>query len=224
MYMHNLVDDIETEKLKEENENLKELVDKLRIFKHDYCNVIASISGYIALNDMSGLKKFVESIMNEINEVNQLQSINMNMINEPSIFSLISSKYRLAISNNVSFNFFSNINYQKLNMGIYEFSKILGILLDNAIDAAKNSAEREVFVSAEISKNLTQTITIKNSYSNKDIDIKSIFNKGFSTKKIKSGIGLWEVKEIVKRYPNAKIHTSKDDEFFIQKLILKNSK
>ena len=94
MYMHNLVDDIETEKLKEENENLKELVDKLRIFKHDYCNVIASISGYIALNDMSGLKKFVESIMNEINEVNQLQSINMNMINEPSIFSLISSKYR----------------------------------------------------------------------------------------------------------------------------------
>ena len=109
-------------------------------------------------------------------------------------------------------------------MGIYEFSKILGILLDNAIDAAKNSVEREVFVSAEISKNLTQTIAIKNSYSNKDIDIKSIFNKGFSTKKIKSGIGLWEVKEIVKRYPNAKIHTSKDDEFFIQKLILKNSK
>lgn len=221
MYMHNLVNDIETEKLRKENENLKELVDKLRIFKHDYCNVIASISGYIALNDMSGLKKFVESIMNEINEVNQLQSINMDTINEPSIFSLISSKYRLAISNNVAFNFFSNINYQELNMGIYEFSKILGILLDNAIDAAKNSSEREVFVNFEVSKGLVQTVTIKNSYSNKDIDIKSIFNKGFSTKKIKSGIGLWEVKEIVKRYPKAKINTSKDDEFFIQKLVLK---
>lgn len=221
MYMHNLVNDIETEKLRKENENLKELVDKLRIFKHDYCNVIASISGYIALNDMSGLKKFVESIMNEINEVNQLQSINMDTINEPSIFSLISSKYRLAISNNVAFNFFSNINYQELNMGIYEFSKILGILLDNAIDAAKNSSEREVFVNFEVSKGLVQTVTIKNSYSNKDIDIKSIFNKGFSTKKIKSGIGLWEVKEIVKRYPKAKINTIKDDEFFIQKLVLK---
>ena len=61
--MHNLVDDIETVKLREENENLKELVDKLRVFKHDYCNIIASISGYVALDDMSGLKKFVKSIM-----------------------------------------------------------------------------------------------------------------------------------------------------------------
>lgn len=221
MYMHNLVDDIETVKLREENENLKELVDKLRVFKHDYCNIIASISGYVALDDMSGLKKFVKSIMCEINDVNQLQSINMNTINEPSVLGLISSKYRLAVNNGVKFNFFSNINYQELNMDIYEFSKIIGILLDNAIDASKITEEKDIFVEIRNAKNGNQIATIQNSYLDKEIDIKSIFKKGFSTKKIKSGLGLWEVKQIIKRYPNVKIHTSKDEDYFSQALVMK---
>lgn len=221
MYMHNLVYDVETVKLREENKNLKELVDKLRVFKHDYCNIIASISGYVALDDMSGLKKFVKSIMCEINEVNQLQSINMTTINEPSVLGLISSKYRLAINNDVKFNFFSSINYHELNMDIYEFSKIIGILLDNAIDASKMSEEKEIFVDVKSAKNGNKVATIKNSYLNKDVDIKSIFKKGFSTKEIKSGLGLWEVKQIIKRYPNVKIRTSKDEEYFSQSLIIK---
>lgn len=219
--MHNLVYDVETVKLREENKNLKELVDKLRVFKHDYCNIIASISGYVALDDMSGLKKFVKSIMCEINEVNQLQSINMTTINEPSVLGLISSKYRLAINNDVKFNFFSSINYHELNMDIYEFSKIIGILLDNAIDASKMSEEKEIFVDVKSAKNGNKVATIKNSYLNKDVDIKSIFKKGFSTKEIKSGLGLWEVKQIIKRYPNVKIRTSKDEEYFSQSLIIK---
>lgn len=216
-----LINDDEIFRLREENKNLREQNDKLRIFKHDYCNVIASISGYIALNDMSGLKKFVESIINEINEVNQLQRIDVDTINEPSIYSLISVKYRYATFGNIQFNFFSNINYQKLNMDIYDFSKIIGILLDNAIEAAQNSIEKKIFMNAELDDNSNQIIKIKNSYSNKNVDLKTIFEKGVSSKKVKSGIGLWEVKEIITKHPNVTIYTQNDSDYFEQTLVLK---
>ena len=106
-------------------------------------------------------------------------------------------------------------------MDIYEFSKIIGILLDNAIDASKITEEKDIFVEIRNAKNGNQIATIQNSYLDKEIDIKSIFKKGFSTKKIKSGLGLWEVKQIIKRYPNVKIHTSKDEDYFSQALVMK---
>lgn len=212
--MHTLTDNIEMVRLREENKNLKELVDKLRIFKHDYCNVIASISGYIALNDMNGLKRFVGSVEKEICQINQLQAINTKVINEPCIFSLISAKYRLATSKGISFCFFSDIDYQKLGMDIYEFSKIMGILLDNAIDAASISKEKEIQMRAELTQNNAKKIVIKNTYSNKDVDITKIFLKGYSSKKVKSGLGLWEVKEILNRYSFIDIFTKTERKLF----------
>ena len=55
-------------------------------------------------------------------------------------------------------------------------------------------------------------------YSNKDVDIEKIFEKGLTGKKNHSGIGLWEVRKYVKKSKNLDLYTSKSDEYFKQEL------
>ena len=61
-------------------------------------------------------------------------------------------------------------------------------------------------------------MVIENTYADKDIDINRIFDKDFSTKskKTNSGLGLWEIRQILKKHNNLNLFTAKNDEYFIQ--------
>lgn len=108
-----------------------------------------------------------------------------------------------------------------LKMGIYDFARILGILLDNAIEASKECKEKIINITFRSDiKNNRQLIIIENTYSNKDIDTEKIFEKGISEKENHTGLGLWEVRKIIKKNNNANLFTSKNDKFFSQQLEL----
>ncbi len=198
--------------------SMQNLVDKVRTFKHDYNNTLCALGGYISLNDMNGLKGFYSRLNYDMCSANNLQLININNINDPSIYNILCSKHKTILKNNIKFNFFNSINYKDLSIPSYDLSKVLGILLDNAIEAALISPEREISLNCKYKKNNFYQIIIKNSYVNKDIDIKEIFKKGFSSKKVKSGLGLWEVSNIIGNFPNVSLITEKDDTYFTQTL------
>ena len=203
--------------LKSQNFAMQNLVDNVRAFKHDYNNTLCSIGGYISLNDMTGLKDFYSRLNFDMQAVNNIQLINTNNINEPSIYNLISSKHKIMLQNNIKFEFYNSINFKTLPIPSYEFSKILGILLDNAIDASLLSKEKEISLICRC-KNNNYSIILKNSYINKDVNTEKIYQKGFSTKKIKSGLGLWEVSKILENFPQISLITQKDDNYFTQSL------
>ena len=104
-------------------------------------------------------------------------------------------------------------------MQIYEFARILGILLDNAIDASSRSDEKIINLTFKNDyKSSRQIVIIENSYSDKNIDIKKIFEKGVSFKENHTGLGLWNIQQILKKHNNINLFTSKDDKFFSQQL------
>lgn len=108
-----------------------------------------------------------------------------------------------------------------LNMKIYDFARILGILLDNAIEASKECDEKIINITFRTdTKNNKQLIIIENTYKNKDVDTKNIFEKGISGKQNHSGLGLWEVQNIIKKNNNVNLFTSKTDKLFSQQLEL----
>lgn len=202
------------------NKSLKELLDSIRVFKHDYNNLIHAIGGYISCGDIKGLEKYYKGASKEAKRVNRLESISPLKINEPSVYGLIAGKFEFADSKGVDFNFESIFDYQKLDMPIYDFCKILGILLDNAIEAAEEVDElKEVNVYVRENKlEGYQAFVIENTYANKDVDTEQIYEKDFSTKNRNSGIGLWEVRRIVNKFDNVTLTTSKNDDYFRQEL------
>ena len=117
----------------------------------------------------------------------------------------------------INLNVFLDLNEIEQRMKIYDFTRILGILLDNAIDAAKECDKKILNVTfrKEISNNMIVVI-IQNTYNNKDVNTEDIFQKGISSKENHSGLGLWKVRQILMRNNNLNLFTTKNDEFFTQ--------
>ena len=118
-------------------------------------------------------------------------------------------------------NYENKINLNELEINIYFFSRILGVLLDNAIEAAENSKEKFVKISF-IRENINSRaiITIENSYDNKNINIDNIFKKGITSKEGHAGLGLWEVKRYVNKSKNLDLKPSSSSNTFKQELFI----
>ena len=201
------------------NNTLSFLYDNVKAFKHDFDNIVFTIGGFINTNDMSGLKKYYESLEKDCERVNNIALLNPQLINNAGIYNLLTAKYQKALANNVEIQLDFFFDLEKLHMPVYEFSRILGILIDNAIEAASTTTNKIVKITFRDTPNAnTQIIKIKNTFNNLNIDTNKIFEKGFTDKKNHSGIGLWEVKQILKRNNNIKLLTSSDNNNFTQTL------
>ena len=111
------------------------------------------------------------------------------------------------------------LDLNDLKMKIYEFARILGIFLDNAIEAGSECEEKIINLTfRNDTKNNRQLIIVENTYKNKDVDTEKIFEKGVSGKENHTGLGLWEVRKIVKKNKNVNLYTSKNDKLFSQQI------
>ncbi len=207
------------ESAEEYNKTLHILHDSVRGFKHDFDNIVTTIGGYVKTNDMDGLKKYYSQLEEDCQKVNNLYLLNPDIINNPGIYNLLAAKYNEAIEKNIKVNITFLLDLNNLHMKIYEFTRMLGILLDNAIEAASECDKKVLNISfRNDAKNNVNIIQIENTYLDKDVDIDHIFNKGITGKENHTGLGLWEVREILKKNNNINLHTTKTDEYFSQQL------
>lgn len=103
-----------------------------------------------------------------------------------------------------------------------ELSRILGILLDNAIEATDRIDDKYIRIEMKYdNRKCADIIRIINTYdTSKKVDLKDIYNKGVSSKQIKSGIGLWEVKKLINKQKNAQIYATIEGNKFVQNIII----
>lgn len=209
--------DLEGEKLV--NKSLTILHDNIRVFKHDFNNIVQAIGGYVSTDDLEGLKKYYSQVLDDCQRVNNLSTLSPEVINNPAIYSILASKYHKADELGIRINLEIFLDLNTLKIKIYELTKILGILLDNAIEATIESKEKIINVKMRKNESKHQDIIIiENTYVDKNIDMNKIFEKSYSTKPNNTGLGLWEIRQILKKNNNLNLYTTKDDEFFRQQL------
>ena len=218
-----LKNEISIKKLEERNKNLLEVSDDVRCFKHDFNNIMQAINGYIDVRDMDALKKYFYSLIKECHHVNIMEMLNYQVLDNPAIYAVLLNKYKVAKESGIEMNLEILINLSTYNEKAYIISRMLGILLDNAIEASIESKEKIINVRfvKKINENKS-SIIIENTYNDKDIDLDKIFEKNYSTKKAKrnSGLGLWKIKNIISKDKKLNLITTKDDEMFRQELEL----
>lgn len=205
------------------NKELQDMHENLRIFKHDFNNIIQSIGGYLDRDDMNGLRKYYKGLLEDCKIIVNLAALDPNVINSPAIYNILSSKYYKANENDIVMNIESFLNLTEIedNMKIYEFVRMFGILLDNAIEAAKECDKKEinVYFRKELNRHRLLVI-VENTYKNKDVNIDKIFEKNYTSKgdKENHGLGLYEVRKILSRNNNLNLFTTKNSEYFKQQL------
>ena len=204
-------------KQKFEIKNLTYICDSTRTFRHDFNNIMQAIGGYIKTNNMYDLKEYYNRLIPECFKINNLYRFHSKLMGNAAIYSIVSSKYNLAESKNVKMSLNVLLDLNLINLDTYSLSKILGILLDNAIEASSETQNKIVNLSFQ---NLAdkQLVIIENTYLSKGISTKKIFEKNYTTKPKNSGLGLWEIQKIINKRKNLNLETKAGKEFFTQTL------
>ncbi len=217
--------DVTSQNLEQEkyyNTTLKLLFDDIRTFRHDFGNIVQAIGGYIDTNDIDGLKQYYKQLKIDCEDIKSLEMLNPTAIDNPAVYSLLTAKYHKATSSGIEMKIHISLKLTTLNMKIYEFTRVLGILLDNAIEACENCDDK--IINLEIrrdEKSPRQLLLIQNTYFDKTVNLDRIREKGYTSKKDDGkphGLGLWEVNRILKRAKNLNLYTTKDSIFFTQQL------
>ena len=133
--------------LQEYTRNLEVMCNNLRLFKHDCINILTSMSGYIENGDMEELKTYFEGkilptrnlIAQGDYKLNQLSNIGILEIK-----SLLSAKMIYAHETGIDVTIDIPDFAAEFSMDTVDLARILGIFLDNAIEAALETAHPKV--------------------------------------------------------------------------------
>ncbi len=209
-------DNSKINELEGNNDRLLKQYDNISSFDHDFKNIMNGMGGFIKTKNLEGLEKMYNDIISEYKSTENIKEFSKETINNPAIYNLITNKYMDAKKYNIKFNLDVYIDFSTLKIKTYELCRILGILIDNAIESAKECDQKVINVKfIKDNYNNRNLIVVENSCKNYLIDINKIKEKGFTTKKNKllHGIGLWKVNQIVKKYENVMLYTTRDKMF-----------
>lgn len=212
--------------LQEYMAQIEELYQNLRVFKHDFANIMVSMVGYIEANDMDGLKEYYdEQIFPISNQLNRAKDAiarlhNLDII---ELKSLISVKINYALELNIEVNLEITEKIQKINMKSVDLIRIIGILLDNAIEACQECKQPSISFSI-VKMNSDVTFIVKNTYIKHDIDYSKLGSIGISTKGERRGTGLYNIKTITHDYDNVIMDTEYGEGYFTQLLEIYGAK
>ncbi|SET72647.1 sensor histidine kinase [Lacrimispora sphenoides] len=210
-------------------ENLRTYTDRLensygvmRKFKHDYMNILITMSGFIKENDMNGLKDYYEDRILPISRAfteSDTKLGALSNIKNTALKSLLSSKFVYMMEVGIKTEIELTEPIDDLNMDCLDLSRILGIFLDNAMEAAIETKEKGVrFCMFYKEKDLH--LIIQNTALPPTFAISELRSHEISTKGENRGIGLFNVDMILKNYENTIWNTTYEEPNFTQELIL----
>ena len=145
------------------NKTLELLYNNISAFKHDFSNIITALGGFIYTKNMEGMEKYYNKILDECHINNNLSTLNPAIINNPAIYNILATKYYKADESGININLQVFINLNELKFDTYDFCRILGILLDNAIEAASKCDEKLITIDIhDVKPKKYQVLTIEN--------------------------------------------------------------
>ena len=212
--------------LQDYTRNLEAMYNSLRSFKHDYVNILLSLSGYIEEGDLDRLKDFFESkifptknlITGEDYKLNQLSNISVLEIK-----SLLSAKMIYAHESGIDVTIDIPDKVESFLIDTVDLARILGIFLDNAIESTLETEQPQIGLNI-IQNKTGVSIIISNRFRDNGLMLHKLKQKGFSTKIGHQGIGLGNAQKIISSYDNVLLETTMKCDYFTQHIELTERK
>lgn len=168
------------------------------------------------------MERVFKEVLDESKSFTTLDKLNPNLIKSPSLYGLLTSKYQKCDQNNVKMDIEIFAELENMEIKTFDLSRMLGIFLDNSIEAASTSEGKKVnFVISESNNKII--FKISNSFEGNVENIDRIFDKGISSKGKNRGLGLYKVKDIINRYKDISLDTYVENRMFTQELAIPKS-
>ena len=201
--------------------SLEQINQDMRRFKHDYINILSSLRTFIDDRNYEGLHKYFYDHILEANHHEQLNQQAMMILNNLKINSLkglLTTKILQAQSHQVPFHIEVTEEITDIPADPIMLNRIVGILLDNAIEAARGIENGEVRM-ALIRLDSEILLVIRNTfYHEVDLKIHEIYQEGFSTKGDNRGLGLANLRQMINGLQHVNMNTKISPPYFIQEI------
>ena len=202
-------------------EEYEKIIDEQGKRNHEFNNQLLVIYGY--LNNKKELKNYLDSITKDHKTGQNYFIRQLSRFPNGGLKGLLYYKISKMKDNNIKYYLYvSNDIKKKLkNIDIKKYkdiTKVFGVLLDNAIEAATESKDKEVVMDFKVDGNYI-IFNISNTYDKKD-DLNNVGTKRFTTKGLGHGFGLSLVKDIIKNNNYLDLSTSFTEKEFIQTFLI----
>ncbi|MDD7794759.1 sensor histidine kinase [Clostridium sp. 'White wine YQ'] len=196
-------------------DTIEKLVEKYREFKHDYKNIVLGI-GMDNLKENDLLDKLSREV---VGDKSYDAFLNLKDINYIPLKSILSYYIMLSIKKDIEVSLITIGKIKECNISEMEFSRVMGIILENALEEVlKNEHKKlEIYVEA-IDNNLN--ITVANTFKKQELNMDKIYDRGYSTKGENRGLGLYILKSIVDKNPKMNLNTFINEGMFTQDLYI----
>lgn len=176
-------------------EQLEQLNIKLRGQRHDFMNHLQVVYSLMELSEYDEAVKYIERTYEDIISVSSVMKTS-----SPAINALLMSKVSDARANGIEMNLKISSPYSDLPMESWEMCRVLGNLLDNAIDAL--SGVRDGRIDVELTEDLHNYgfRVFNNGPAVRPEHRELIFQTGFTTKSKGTGMGLYIVRTIMREH------------------------
>lgn len=194
----------------------------IRQFKHDYINILSSLEGYIEAGDIGALKAYYEETIQPTGQL--LDSENARLADlqkiEPlSLRSLLTIKLLFAQEKGIEVNLEIETIDWTIKVNEIHLIRVVGILLDNAIEELENLGQGRLDV-ALFSKENESRLLIRNTVRTTIEPLHQLKAPGFSTKGDGRGLGLSTVETLVNQSSFFFLETKIDSNYFLQNLTI----
>lgn len=196
-------------------------IEKEQLNRHEYKNQLASIR---CVTNEKKVRDKIDSIMlDNINITNDTVN-QLKPIPNGGLKGLLYYKIAIAENNRLNIELDISIKNPEIIKKLSEdkikiLCRLLGIYLDNAIEAAKETKKKIISIEIyEVDKNIN--IVITNTFDNTN-DISKRNDKGFTTKGHGHGKGLYFAKKMIDKSNWLEESQSILDKYYIQRLIIK---
>lgn len=203
---------------------IESINNEMRKFRHDYVNILTTLSDYIREDDMPGLRKYFDEHIVPMKDKLKTRSIKMNGIEKlkvREIKGLITTKIIQAQEKRIPISIEVPDEIDRISMNTVELSRIIGIIVDNAIEASENLEEPLINI-AFIDNDESVTFIVMNKCGDDIPKIHELFEQGFSTKGDNRGLGLSTLKELTDSNENVLLDTVIENGYFVQKVEINN--
>ncbi|WP_340586380.1 GHKL domain-containing protein, partial [Staphylococcus aureus] len=128
---------------------------EMRKFRHDYVNILTTLSEYIREDDMTGLRDYFNKNIVPMKDNLQMNALKLNGIENlkvREIKGLLTAKILRAQEMNIPISIEIPDEVTRINLNMIDLSRSIGIILDNAIEASSEIDDpiiRVAFIESE---------------------------------------------------------------------------
>lgn len=202
-------------------QSLEKINKEMQKFQHDYANILLSIRGYLEIDDLQGLKHYFQSHILKAEQRTFFKNeafTNLDNLKILEIKGLLTTKIIHADHLGIKLNIEIPDTIDSIDMDIIDLTRIIGILTDNAIEACGNCESPQINIAFMNTNHNTILVCIDNTVEEFKLDLDKIYEENYSTKGENRGIGLTNVKDILKGYATVNLTTQVEDGWFMQEL------